>query len=171
MKKELEKLLVTTYPKLYRDYGGDIRKTCMGWGFACGDGWFPLILDLSSKIKKIDEQDRVVADQVKEKFGGLRFYYHINNYRHRKLFPWSLWLKIPYKIRPYLTKTRQFFYKRFDEKISDLVDEAASLSYKICENCGNDGKPRRGGWIRTLCDSCENEYVTKKSNQPFMENK
>jgi hypothetical protein len=158
MDQELEKILVEKYPKLYRDYGGDIRQTCMGWGFTCKDGWYNIIDDLSFKIKEIDTKDRVVADQVKEKFGGLRFYYHINDYHYYQIFPWSLWLKIPYKIRPYLTKARQFFYKRFDEKINDLVYEAERKSYKTCERCGCPGQRRSGGWIRTLCDPCEEIY-------------
>ena len=35
-------------------------------------GWHPLIKELISKIKKIDKNIKV--EQVKEKFGGLRFY-------------------------------------------------------------------------------------------------
>jgi hypothetical protein len=52
----------------------------MGFGFECGDGWNKLLLKLCNKIqselnKSSDEfkkNFRVV--QVKEKFGGLRFY-------------------------------------------------------------------------------------------------
>jgi len=72
MKQELEEALVRDFPNLYRDYGGDMAKTCMAWGFDCGDGWESLIRDLSEKITKVDPD--CVAAQVKEKFGGLRFY-------------------------------------------------------------------------------------------------
>jgi len=70
MNRKLEAKLVEKYPILYDQYGGDISQTCMGWGMSCGDGWFKLIDELSGKL----EQYRVVAAQVKEKFGGLRFY-------------------------------------------------------------------------------------------------
>ena len=70
MRKELETILVEKYPNLYSRYGGDIRETCMGWGMSCGDGWFQLIDELSQKLETLN----VVASQVKEKFGGLRFY-------------------------------------------------------------------------------------------------
>ena len=70
MKKELELELVKKYPNLYKEYGGDPGKTCMAWGIACGDGWYKLIDELSAKLEPLG----VVAAQVKEKFGGLRFY-------------------------------------------------------------------------------------------------
>ena len=70
MHKILEKKLVAKYPDIFKDYGGDIRQTCMGWGLACGKGWFLLLDKLCNKIKDMN----VVARQVKEKFGTLRFY-------------------------------------------------------------------------------------------------
>lgn len=71
MKEELEQKLVQKYPSIFRDYRGDMRQTCMAWGFECGDGWYNLINELCEKLSKYDD---VVAVQVKEKFGGLRFY-------------------------------------------------------------------------------------------------
>jgi hypothetical protein len=46
------------------------------FGFECGDGWKGILHELISKIKVLDEQKGVVTQviQVKEKFGGLRFY-------------------------------------------------------------------------------------------------
>ena len=57
--------------------------TCMCWGFECGDGWFNIIDQLMHNIQgHIDWKNRdfeivpqVTLDQVKEKFGTLRFYY------------------------------------------------------------------------------------------------
>jgi hypothetical protein len=72
MNKTLEKKLVKAFPKLYRDYGGDMKKTCMHWGFACGDGWFELIWNLSNYLKWAAPRARAL--QVKEKLGTLRFY-------------------------------------------------------------------------------------------------
>jgi hypothetical protein len=70
MHKILEQALVKKYPDIFKEYGGDIRKTCMGWGMTCGRGWFFLIDELCSKVKDM----HVTAKQVKEKFGTLRFY-------------------------------------------------------------------------------------------------
>ena len=37
----------------------------------------------------------------------------------------------------------------------DLVDAVEKLSYQICEDCGKVGRAREKGWIRTLCDRCD----------------
>jgi hypothetical protein len=158
MDKELEQKLVDAYPHLYREYGGDVRETCMGWGFSCNDGWYNILEELSFKIKQLDKKERVVADQVKEKFGGLRFYYHIENYKEPRLIPWSLWIKIPYKVRTTLTEFRKLFFKTFLEKVNDLIEDAERQSYKTCERCGEPGRRIAGGWVRTLCDDCEAIY-------------
>jgi hypothetical protein len=83
MNKELDALLCQRYPKMFANRHADISTTAMSWGFSCGDGWFDLIDELCSNIQGyIDANSRpdrpipqVVVDQVKEKFGTLRFYY------------------------------------------------------------------------------------------------
>jgi hypothetical protein len=83
MRKELDEKLVKKYPKIFADRNEDMRKTAMCWGFSCGDGWYDIIDTLCDCIQNyIDNHNRreensveqVVATQVKEKFGGLRFY-------------------------------------------------------------------------------------------------
>lgn len=46
------------------------------WGFECGDGWYDLIdtLCLQLQFATKNGAPQVVASQVKEKFGVLRFY-------------------------------------------------------------------------------------------------
>ena len=77
MREDLDKRLCAEFPLLYRDRHGDKMKTCMCWGFP-GDGWFHLLYRLSAKLEPLiaaqPEEKRAVAAQVKEKFGGLRFY-------------------------------------------------------------------------------------------------
>lgn len=83
MKDELDEQLVKKYPKIFRDRYEDMTKTAMCWGFECGDGWYQILDSLCGQIQHhIDWQNKteekvkqVVAVQVKEKFGGLRFYY------------------------------------------------------------------------------------------------
>ena len=72
MKKELQEILYKSFPDLYKQRKLSIMESCMPWGFDCGDGWFDLIYNLSENISLIDPT--VEAVQVKEKFGGLRFY-------------------------------------------------------------------------------------------------
>lgn len=73
MKKELEAKLVERFPEYFVDMYGDPTKTCMAFGCECGDGWFDLIFKLCEDIEKLKPESFLV-EQVKEKFGGLRFY-------------------------------------------------------------------------------------------------
>jgi len=95
MKQELDEQLCARYPKIFVDRHADMRTTAMCWGFECGDGWYNILdqlcgiiqshIDWSIKNNAWDvEKDsknirsivpQVVAAQVKEKFGSLRFYY------------------------------------------------------------------------------------------------
>jgi hypothetical protein len=80
MKDELDKLLCERYPKMFANRNSSMQESCMYWGFECGDGWFDLIDELCGSIQRyIDQNPRlnvpqVVVEQVKEKFGALRFY-------------------------------------------------------------------------------------------------
>ena len=68
------KMMEQKFPKMYGGRYG---------GFAIGKGWRPLIEQLSytiqshidSKHKRGEECPQVIVQQVKEKFGTLRFYY------------------------------------------------------------------------------------------------
>jgi len=134
MKDESDRLLVETFPNLYKDRHGDKRRTCMCWGFECGEGWFDLIWELSAKLESLivkegPQEYPMCASQVKEKFGGLRFY---------------------------MTCATPEIY--------DIIGEYEHKSYKTCETCGKKGKIRGGVWNRTLCTKCaiEQKYLPKK---------
>lgn len=83
MKEELDNYLCTVYPKLFVNRHADMQETAMCWGFSCGDGWFNILNQLCNNIQHhIDWKNKdgevvpqVVVQQVKEKFGTLRFYY------------------------------------------------------------------------------------------------
>lgn len=123
---EFVKDLETKYPEMFAEpYGG----------VACGAGWWPIIQALCSQIHhhvkwKNEQKEKynhgegcapVVVRQIKEKFGGLRFYYDGGN-----------------------------------DMIDGMVRMAESWAARSCETCGNVGKSRSGGWIRTLCDEHAN---------------
>lgn len=80
MRQELDEKLCKDYPKIFANRNGDMTTTAMCWGFDCSDGWYPLINLLCSEIQHhLDKNAKegtpqFVASQVKEKFGGLRFY-------------------------------------------------------------------------------------------------
>lgn len=121
MDKEFQMKLVEKYPTMFKEYGGDMRKTCMAWGICTGNGWYDIIDELCSKLEPLG----VVAAQIKEKFGGLRFYINPLN----EGVDW--------------------------EEVHDHINEAESKSYKTCEICGKPGKRIGGGWVVTRCDDCK----------------
>jgi len=83
MNQELDEYLCKVYPKMMVNRDKNMMETCMCWGFECGDGWFQILNQLMGNIQNhIDWSNRngevvsqVTLDQVKEKFGTLRFYY------------------------------------------------------------------------------------------------
>lgn len=70
MDKELSEKLIKKYPTVFRQIYGDPRETCMAWGICTGNGWYDILDELCAVL----EENGIVAAQIKEKFGGLRFY-------------------------------------------------------------------------------------------------
>jgi len=77
VRQELDEALCAKYPEIFKDRHGDETNTAMCWGFECGDGWYDLIDRTCARLMEISRgiiEPPPVASQVKEKFGGLRFY-------------------------------------------------------------------------------------------------
>lgn len=69
MKPELQDRLFDNFDFYIK---GDSWETRRPWyGFECGDGWFSLLFELSTKLKEVGFNG--IVNQVKEKFGTLRF--------------------------------------------------------------------------------------------------
>ncbi|MGB8477894.1 MAG: hypothetical protein WCE63_03510, partial [Acidobacteriaceae bacterium] len=79
MRREPEHKLIQRWPTWF-DFSGNLQHTLMPLGFEHGDGWFSLLWRLCEDLEPLvaeyesetGHQFKVV--QVKEKFGGLRFY-------------------------------------------------------------------------------------------------
>lgn len=85
MSPELEAKLRAAYPRIFTaEPIGDpddpdvpaVPTFITTWGFECGDGWYDLLDVLCFNLQYATKNGapQVVARQVKEKFGGLRFY-------------------------------------------------------------------------------------------------
>ncbi|MBR1796491.1 MAG: hypothetical protein IJ757_00530 [Clostridiales bacterium] len=132
----LEKRLADKYSFMRRDRSlaeqskeGFIDDLYSAFGCECDDGWFPLLDELCADITRVYEDAGlpvgIKVDQVKEKFGGLRFY---------------------------VTATGP---QELVKEVYRLINEAEGKSEKICEHCGNPGIIRNDlAWIRCLCDEC-----------------
>lgn len=91
---------------------------------------------------------QVVADQVKEKFGTLRFYYHLEyDEKNTELVKTGKY--------PALAEIN----KRYQDYFDGVVHFAEIASGHVCEASGDVGKLHvRGGWVKVL-----NEGLTKQS--------
>jgi hypothetical protein len=82
MRKDLDDSLTTEFPNLYRDRNDPNNRHGLRYGFACGNGWYPLISKTSAKLEKLilqlpeNKRKFYKAVQVKQKFGCLRLYMH-----------------------------------------------------------------------------------------------
>lgn len=149
MKLELQNQLTKSYPVIFSNRYGDPKETCMAWGIECGDGWYHIIDSLCEAIQaKVDWVNRcypqiemrVVAEQVKEKYGTLRFY---------------VWYK--YTENPEnLSKEDSFRLNNYIEEVNGMIRMAESMSKRTCEVCGNHGKINDGVWLMVRCAKCEN---------------
>ncbi|MCX9157774.1 hypothetical protein OPU71_16745 [Niveibacterium sp. 24ML] len=77
MSPELDARLCARYPKIFADRHRSVQESCMGRGMDCDDGWFNLIDVLCGALQYESDHNQapqVLAAQVKEKFGTLRFY-------------------------------------------------------------------------------------------------
>ena len=140
MTEELEKQLFDKYPEIFRDKDKPMNETCMCWGIDTGgDGWYNLLDELLARIKFMCDSFgvKIIADQVKSKYGGLRFYNHGTSNE---------------------TLSRET-NRQIHDVIDALINEAESRSYKTCEECGDWAKTTTiGGWVYTLCDKCKEKH-------------
>jgi hypothetical protein len=54
-----------------------------------------------------------------------------------------------------------FYIKNLTKDMQDIIFKYEKLSYSICEECGEEGVLREGGWVKTLCDKHAEERNNK----------
>lgn len=156
MNPELQMKLAEEFPFMRRNQSlqeqkanGGISDLYGAFGCETGDGWYELLRDMCREIseayQKAGEPINLVVDQVKEKFGTLRFYYHFDG--HPQMFHAFDFLGGP---------SMRFQQQENDlqKEIAVAVRKAENRSGTVCEKCGKPGSLRKGPWILTLCDSC-----------------
>ena len=178
MKQELDKLLCEKYPKMMVNRNKNMQETCMCWGFECGDGWFNILNQLMSQIQHhIDWKEKQRAGAIKynemaaqAKAGNFDLFEETmkalpnDEYKEKRLAEIVAgdFRPVPESI-PQVTLdqvkekfgTLRFYYQGGDDYISGMVSLAESMTAVTCENCGNPGSCRGGGWVHTYCTPCE----------------
>lgn len=82
MNTEKEKKLYSIGKVLYARRKLSEMESCMPFGFTCGNGWYEPLKKLTVELEKMNNELSkydicIEADQVKEKFGFLNFYFDI----------------------------------------------------------------------------------------------
>lgn len=116
------------YPLLFRNYRRPSPHHLMNYGLSVGMGWIPLIDEMASKIEKI------IQDNLKQD----------PNFK----YPTAVQVKEKFA-------TLRFYVDRSHKEIDKIIEEYEVKSGSTCEECGSNGTIRRKGWMRTLCDSCD----------------
>lgn len=118
MSPEKQAILYHDFPLLFEDVN-----------FECGDGWYELIRELSTKLSPLVEKSRMTCneydiypsvEQVNESYGSLRF-----------------------------------CMGNPTDEMQDLIHEAEDHSQDICELCGEEGNIDFSKyWVVTRCKTC-----------------
>lgn len=88
-------------------------------------GWMNIILKADEMLSFIDPEYKI--DQIKEKFGGLRYYFSTT--------------------KSGVEREIMYIITRF----------AQGRSFDICMDCGKYGELRHKPYVVTLCDACNEE--------------
>ena len=86
-----------------------------------GAGWYPIIIELNDALAAIDPSYQI--HQVKEKFGGLRYYVRLSS-------------QLP---------------DEQSERAHSLIRQAESRSFATCEICSAPGTVNSDYWRETRC--------------------
>lgn len=109
-------------------------KTSIGDG--TGVGWWALLEKAFADISAVMHSNpgmKFDVMQIKEKFGGLRFYCHVGRKEECEL--------------------TQEKFEEARSQIYEIVDSSERAANSTCEVCGEPGKRRNTRWIKTLCDA------------------
>lgn len=146
MRQELQDKLYEKYPNFFSNKDKSIHESCMAWGIECNDGWYDL---LSAVCWRIFQHEKNIAERIA-----------IRN-KNGKENDQSDLDYAPVKFDQIKEKFGgiRIYYSGGDDYVQGVVSLADEMSYKICEVCGNSGKPNKGGWITTLCDNCRGKEI------------
>jgi len=126
--------LFADFPEFFK-HRDDPRSSLMCFGFECGDGWYDLIYSLCEAVERelqaIPEyaQQSFYVVQVKEKFGGLRFYTTHNGSE---------------EIQSLIIMAEAVSYRTCEE---------CGMPGVLCTTNSDGGY----GWVKTLCPICSAE--------------
>ena len=172
--------IMKEFPLLFAQRNLDMTQTCMCWGIECGEGWYYPLYELCLKLETINEYVglkngfTIQAEQIKEKFGTLRFYWTFNiksfrfggkivNFLNKKFGENSLNnLKslLQFGCLYKTVQKRLHLREVLRDEIENMINETEVRCICHCKNCGTEigtlYSPRyeTAGWISYICEKC-----------------
>lgn len=111
-----------------------------GWGNLCYM-YLSRLTHLLNAYGQYNVKKHLVIEQVKEKFGSLRFYY--------SFLPW----------KENETEPPEWFFESFDSIVTNFED----MTNYVCCDCGAvENLKTYGGWIHVACPECEQKRKEKE---------
>ncbi len=131
-----------------------------------GPGWKKIL----RPVMQILKDNGCTAGQIKQKFGGLRFYWNYPEHIEAAIDEWRNALPV-FSTRPANQSIDEFYAEHpcpFKEEtealrqlVGPIVSEAERLSFRTCENCGADVGHVGGHGYKTECDDCKSVERTE----------
>lgn len=141
------KKLLAEIKALEKQYAHQLEKGPHWLGIAVLPGWLPIVSALLARIDREltpFELRRVRWAQIKQKWGGLRMYYHLDGQLAR--------LHMDLATPDALIHLVEGIDDPLTLKIDRFIQDAAEKASNTCEICGEPGeKVNNAGWIMVAC--------------------
>lgn len=160
---------MSRFPILFQHRGLSMSETCMCWGIECPIGWYHIMEQLCTVLEYYNIEFSknhgiaIIADQVKEKFGTLRFYFTVREVDKDGIG------KDPDPTEdsgiPTDENRRRILMDYLELLADQVIEEAENLTENTCANCGvpldRDNKVETKGWITYICKECDEKRNSK----------
>lgn len=140
MTPELEQKLFDDFALLFDNRHKSPMESPMVFGIECNDGWYDLIRSVCWEIKQHEDN---ISSQTKWKQEENPSYE-------------SDYISVRFEQIKEKFGGLRIYFSGGDDRVKGMVGLAEEMSYKLCEVCGNKGKPNKGGWISTRCETHTN---------------
>ena len=162
---------MSRFPILFQHRGLSMSETCMCWGIECPIGWYQILDQLCTVLEFHNMEFKnkygiaIVADQVKEKFGTLRFYYTVRDVDKDGVVVEAC--AEDTRVAP--EENRRRIAIDYLEMLADqVIEEAECLTENTCADCGvlldRDNKVETKGWISYICKECDEKRKSKMAS-------
>lgn len=165
MRQELDEKLCAEFPLIFKNRHGDMRETAMCWGFACGDGWYPLIrclcLQLTRKLRTEQKNYDLYASLTPEHLAAGSEWLRTcasperQSARLAEIARLTALVPVASQVKEKFG-TLHFYVEACTPDDRALISAAEAMSAFVCEECGmtTDTKTYTDGWHKTLCPPC-----------------